>query len=288
MSTPQADAAERVRSLGRDILPALAGSQALYAALQEREPYAGIEPVRDARYGPHDRHRLDVFRTTETTGLKPIFVFVHGGGFVGGDKKHPGSPYNDNVALWAARNGMIGANITYRLAPEFTYPAGSEDVAAAVVWLRENASTFGGDPDRVFVMGTSAGAVHVADFLAQPMFKAARRGVAGGIMLSGVYVFSGAPAPHNYMGPDPSVFAERSSLHGLLESPIPLLFAIGEFEPMMFEQQAELVIHAWTVRHGRWPNFIRLMGHNHLTATLHLNTDDAYLGEQLQVFMERC
>jgi len=288
MSTPHADAAERVRSLGRDILPALAGSQALYAPRQEREPYAGMEVVRDARYGPNDRHRLDIFRTPEAAGLKPIFVFVHGGGFVAGDKKHPGSPFNDNVALWAARGGMIGVNVTYRLAPEFGYPAGSEDVAAAVVWLRQNAASFGGDPDRVFVMGTSAGAVHVADFLAQPMFEAARQGVAGGIMLSGVYVFTGAQAPHAYLGPDDSVFAERSSLHGLLESPIPLLFAIGEFEPMMFEQQAGLVIHAWTVRHGRWPNFVRLMGHNHLTATLHLNTDDRYLGEQLKVFMGRC
>ena len=288
MPAPFADDADRVRSLGRDILAALPGSREIYLDRQEREPYADVEVTRDAAYGPHERHRLDVFRTAEAASPKPIFVFVHGGGFVGGDKRHPGSPYNDNVALWAARNGMIGINITYRLAPEFTYPAGSEDLASAAEWVRENASTFGGDPGRIFVMGTSAGAVHVANFLAQPMFAAARDGVAGGIMLSGVYVFAGAPAPHAYMGPDDSVFAERSSLPGLLESPIPLLFGIAEFEPMMFEQQAGLVIQAWTVRHGRWPNLVRLMGHNHLTATLHLNTDDDDLGRQMQIFMSRC
>ena len=288
MSTPFAGDADRVRSLGRDILAALEGSRVIYLDRQEREPYAGVEVIRDAAYGPNERHRLDVFRTPEAAGPKPIFVFVHGGGFVGGDKRHPGSPFNDNVALWAARRGMVGVNITYRLAPAFGYPAGSEDLASAVVWARENAASFGGDPERVFVMGTSAGAVHVADFLAQPMFKDARTGVAGGIMLSGVYVFVGAAAPHPYLGADEKVFAERSSLSGLLESPIPLLFGIAEFEPMMFEQQAELVIHAWMVRHGRWPNLIRMMGHNHLTATLHLNTDDDYLGRQMQVFMGRC
>ena len=288
MSTPFADDADRVRKLGRDILAALDGSRALYLDRQEREPYAGVEVIRDAAYGPNERHRLDVFRTTEAASPKPIFVFVHGGGFVGGDNRHPGSPFNDNVALWAARGGMVGVNITYRLAPAFGYPAGSEDLAAAVVWVRENAPAIGGDPDRVFVMGTSAGAVHVADFLAQPMFEGARKGVAGGIMLSGVYVFTGAPAPHPYMGADPSIFPARSSLSGLVESPVPLLFGIAEFEPMMFEQQAELLIHAWTVRHGHWPNLVRLMGHNHLTATLHLNTGDDYLGRQMKTFMSRC
>ncbi len=157
-----------------------------------------------------------------------------------------------------------------------------------MIWVRENAASFGGDAERIFVMGTSAGAVHVADFLAHPMFESAREGVAGGIMLSGVYVFTGAPAPHPYLGADASVFPARSSLPGLLESPIPLLFGIAEFEPMMFEQQAELVIHAWLVRHGHWPNLIRMMGHNHLTATLHLNSDDDYLGRQMRTFMSRC
>ena len=288
MSTSLIDTAEQVRALGRDILAALPGSRAIYLEQQEREPYAGVEVTRDASYGPHERHRLDIFRTSSGEAKRPIFVFVHGGGFVGGDKRHPGSPFNDNVALWAARQGLIGVNITYRLAPEFPYPAGSEDLAAAVVWLRAHASEFGGDPDRIFVLGTSAGAVHVASFLAQPMFEAARQGVRGAILLSGVYVVVGASAPHPYFGDDASKFPDMSSLHGLLESPIPLLFGIGEFEPFMFEQQAELVIHAWTARRGRWPNFVRLMGHNHLTATLHLNTADDYLGRQMLTFMGRC
>jgi triacylglycerol lipase len=291
MSKSFAETSDKIRQLGREIMPAIQGSQAIYADRHEREPYQGIEVTRDVRYGPHERNRLDVFRTSDGGVGKPVFVFVHGGGFVGGDKRHEGTPYNDNVALWAARHGMVGANVTYRLAPEFKYPSGSEDLASAVTRLRDHAAEFGGDPNRIFVLGTSAGAVHVAVFLAQSMFEAARKGVKGGMLLSGVYQ-NGVPPEDSpasaYYGPDGSKHPGMSSLPGLLDSPIPLLFAIAEFEPAMFEEQAQIVVDAWMKRHGHWPNFVRMAGHNHLTATLHLNTDDDLLGRQLQAFMARC
>jgi acetyl esterase/lipase len=289
MSTPSIETVERIRALGREILPAVPGSQAVYAGEHETEPYAGIEVIRDARYGAHERHRLDVFSAAGGAAKRPIFVFVHGGGFVMGDKHMPGSPYLDNIALWAARHGFIGINITYRLAPEFKFPSGAEDLAAAVRWARQNAASFGGDADRIFVMGTSAGAVHVADFIAHDRFAGDRAGVKGAIFLSGVYDLTLASAPPNeaYYGDDPSKAAEMSSLPGLLESPIPLQFVVTEFDPQMFEDQALKVLEAWTKRRGQWPDFIRLMGHNHLTSTFHLNTKDDYLGAQMLAFMAR-
>jgi len=287
MSTPSIETADKVRALGREILPAVPGSQAIYAGQHEQEPYAGISLTRDARYGPHERNRLDVFAAEDAAGKRPIFVFVHGGGFVMGDKHQPGSPYLDNIALWAARHGMVGINITYRLAPEFKFPSGAEDLAAAVTWAREHASDFGGDPDRIFVMGTSAGAVHVADFIAHPQFAAARAGVKGAILLSGVYdlTLSSAPPNEAYYGDDRSNAAAMSSLPGLLASLVRLQFVVTEYDPVMFERQAQRVLEAWSERHGQWPDFIRLMGHNHLTSTFHLNTDDDYLGVQMLRFM---
>ena len=281
---------EAIRGLGREILPAIQGSQAIYADQQEREPYDGVQVVRDAKYGPHERHRLDVFEGQDGLRGKPVLIFVHGGGFVGGDKRTPGSPYNDNVALWAVRNGMVGVNITYRLAPEFRFPSGSEDLASAVAWVRANAQEFGGDPDRIFILGTSAGAVHVANFVAHRQFDSARAGVKGVILLSGVYDLpsvAGDAMNTAYYGEDPGVYAAASSLPGLVESPIPILFVLTEFDPEMFERQALKVIEAWTARHGRWPDFLRLMGHNHLTSTLHMNTADDYLGSQILAFMAR-
>jgi triacylglycerol lipase len=282
--------AEAVRKLGREILPAVPGSAALYAARHETEPYAGVDVRRDERYGEHERHRLDVFTPQQRPGALPAFVFVHGGGFVGGDKRTPGSPYLDNIALWAARHGMVGVNITYRLAPEFTFPSGSQDLAAAVRWVREHAGEIGADPARIFVMGTSAGAVHVANFIAHAQFAGDRQGVAGAIMLSGAYDLESLAADgmaRSYFGEDASRYPAMSPLSGLLASPIPLMFVLTEHDPPMFEQQALRLVQAWFERHGRWPELVRLMAHNHLTSTFHLNTDDEVLGDQMLDFIAR-
>jgi triacylglycerol lipase len=290
MSTPSIETAEKVRAMGREILPAVMPSQAIYAGQHETEPYAGVSVTRDARYGPHERNRLDVFAAAGATGKQPILIFVHGGGFVMGDKRATDtSPYLDNVGLWAARHGLVGINITYRLAPEFKFPSGAEDLAAAVAWARAHAAGFGGDPDRVFVMGTSAGAVHVADFIAQPQFSAAHAGVKGAVLLSGIYdiTWGGAPPAPAYYGEDASRWESMSSLPGLVESPIPLMFLLAEFDPEPFERQALRVLDLWSKRYGSWPFFVRLMGHNHLTETFHLNTADDYLGTQLLTFMGR-
>ena len=290
MSTASIETAQKIKAIGREILPAVMPSQAIYAGQHETEPYAGVRVTRDAQYGPHERNRLDVFAAEGATGKRPIFIFVHGGGFVMGDKRsHPDSPYLDNVALWAARHGLVGINITYRLAPEFKFPSGAGDLGAAVAWSREHAAEFGGDPERIFVMGTSAGAVHVADFLAQPQFAEAHAGVKGAILLSGIYdtTHGGAPPAPAYYGEDASKHAAMSSLPGLIESPIPILFVLTEFDPEPFERQMLKVLQSWTERHGAWPPFVRLMGHNHLTSTFHLNTQDDYLGAQMLAFMAR-
>jgi triacylglycerol lipase len=124
--------ARRVSGLGRESSPeALAASQEIYTPFHEPEPYRDVLVERDLAYGSHARNRLDVYRSDTAADPAPALLFVHGGGFVSGDKKRPGTPYQDNVALWAVRHGLVGVNMTYRLAPEHRWPAGAEDVAAA-------------------------------------------------------------------------------------------------------------------------------------------------------------
>ena len=55
---------------------------------------------------------------------RPVLIYVHGGAFTAGNKRAPGSPFYDNIALFAARSGFVGVNITYRLAPQHQWPAG--------------------------------------------------------------------------------------------------------------------------------------------------------------------
>jgi triacylglycerol lipase len=152
-----------------------------------------------------------------------VLVFVHGGAFVGGNRRTgPGSPFYDNVMLWAVQHGMVGVNMTYRLAPQNPWPAGPEDIGLALRWVQRNIEARGGDPARVFLLGHSAGASHVAAYVAKPELpgSGALR-LAGAMLLSGVYritpdLVAQMPTYAGYFGPDAGKYAERSSLDGLL------------------------------------------------------------------------
>jgi acetyl esterase/lipase len=105
------------------------------------------------RGGPQGRSLfLSLYARTDPSERRPMVVFVHGGGWAGGD---PWTHIRHAHAL--AAQGFVTATITYRLAAEAVWPASIEDVTTAVQWLKQHAATFGGDPGRVAVAGGSAG-----------------------------------------------------------------------------------------------------------------------------------
>jgi acetyl esterase/lipase len=278
--------AARVAELGTEVTPeALRGSMAIYAPFHEQEPYRDVRVARDVAYGPHARQRVDVFSPVAPGGGRPVLAFFHGGGFVAGDKRRAGTPYNDNVALWAVRRGMVGVNATYRLAPDFQWPSGARDVAAVLGWLRANVAAHGGDPDRIHLVGTSAGAVHVASHIALE----GGAGAAGAILLSGAYDLTTFDRERTrvYFGDDPARYAERSPLRALVDEPVPALYVLAEHDPPAAQRQALTLVSAYWERHGRWPRFLRLFGHNHFTVTAHLNTPDDVLGREIERFVDR-
>jgi acetyl esterase/lipase len=280
---------ETIHRLAREFsMPAITEAFGLYAPDHTSDAPDDVRVARDLSYGAHERHRLDIFNTGEATAeRKPVFVFVHGGGFVGGDKSNPGTPYNDNIPRWAASAGMVGVNITYRLAPDHPWPAGSEDVAAAIDWIIREIGAHGGDPGRIILSGTSAGGAHVAGYLADPRFGAEQK-IAGAILLSGIYdmeTFDRAEMALAYFGRDESRYPAMSTTKALVETKVPVLVTLAEHDPIEFERQALDFVNAFWERHGHWPNFIRVMGHNHFTTTLHMNTADACLGESILQFV---
>jgi hypothetical protein len=174
----------------REIGPRIEGQRttALYAPLHPKEPYQNVSVTRDVKYGPHERHALDVFVSSQKGSGKPVVVFVHGGGFSRGAKSAPGSPFYDNVGLWAASKGFVGVTINYRLAPEFQFPSGIEDLTRVIAWLKSNIGSYGGDPAKIFLWGHSAGAAHTADYIASAANTGKSPGIAGAILTSGFYV----------------------------------------------------------------------------------------------------
>jgi acetyl esterase/lipase len=282
--------ASKIRALGDQIVPAaIEGTAKLYAPFHEVEPYRDVKVSRDQAYGSDPRHLLDVFEPHTTGSPRPVLLFVHGGGFVAGDKSRPGSPYQDNVALWAVRHGMVGVNMTYRLAPQHPWPAGAMDVGAAVAWIRTHIGAHGGDPARIFLMGTSAGAAHAAAYAVNARFHAGDdAAIAGLILLSGLYDMVAAPTTElkiAYFGLDEANYAAGSTLHGLAHSKLPLLLVLTEMDPREFQQQTLVLLGEYLKHHGRLPFFVHMTGHNHLSSTMHLNSADAYLGERIQDFV---
>jgi acetyl esterase/lipase len=94
-------------------------------------------------------------------GPFPAAVYVHGGGWTGGDKAN-GEGISDAIEL--VGRGYIVTSVNYRLAPQYKFPAQIEDVKCAIRHLRANAAAYHLDPNRIGVWGTSAGA-HLASLL---------------------------------------------------------------------------------------------------------------------------
>lgn len=93
---------------------------------------------------------LDIAYHKKTTPPRPAIVHIHGGGWRNGSK-------SSRSALTYAQMGYVGVSINYRLSGDAPFPAGVHDCKAAIRWLRANAAKYGVDPDRIGVIGGSAG-----------------------------------------------------------------------------------------------------------------------------------
>ena len=282
------DIAQKLAQFGRVINPEATAK--LYTPLQPKEPYFGFRIERDLRYGSSELNLLDVFMPQNVTSGRPVLIFVHGGGFVRGSKRQPNSPFYDNVMLWAVKNGFIGVNIDYRLAPEAHWPAGAQDVASAVQWVTKEITERGGDPSRIYLMGHSAGAFHVASYVAHPeFFKVKNGGVKGAIMLSALYDLTAGPLSDNartYYGNDASHYAGQSSLQGLSKTDIPVMAVSSEFDPPAFGHQLDLLKQATCKRSAGCARTVVLPQHNHMSEVYAINTDDTRLTDQILEFVK--
>jgi acetyl esterase/lipase len=261
-----------------------------YRPLLAAAPKAGVSVTSNIAYGSHPRQVLDVYRQGERTNA-PVVIFLHGGAFVRGDKDIDGEVYA-NVLYYFARHGFLGLNLEYRRAPEFQYPSGAQDIAAAVAWAQANARTHGGDPVRIFLIGHSAGGTHVGTYAYDPAAM-----TAGGPAVRGIVLLSSrlradalpgnpnAEAVRAYFGADESKYEQRSPLVHAASSPLPVFIAIAEYEnPYLDVYGAELFYRIAAAR-GRAPRFLRMPAHNHISIVAHINTEEDILGSEICEFL---
>jgi acetyl esterase/lipase len=170
------------------VLFALAGCRAsLFLAANIPSDFAHESRHLDLPYGDDARQRLDVY---SPLGLqdRPVVVFWYGGSWIEGNKRD----YRF-VAAPLVEHGFVVVIPDYRLYPEVTFPKFDEDGAAALRWVEEHISQYGGDPSRLVLMGHSAGG-HTAAFLAYnrallERFDVDPTRIKGLVGLSGTYAF---------------------------------------------------------------------------------------------------
>lgn len=170
-------------------------------------------PKETFHYGPHARHMLDVYRPSaeeNKTSSSPILLFLYGGGLVRGEKSLPfsnGLVYANVGHFFAERLGYTVVVPDYRLIEHGAqFPSGGQDVELQVGWISLNLAGHGSTPRDLFIMGNSAGGVHVSTFLLGPAFCDARQKAVeskgdGRVVLRGAILLS---VPFHFEQADPS------------------------------------------------------------------------------------
>lgn len=167
------------------------------------------------------RTSLDIYPIPNSPSA-PVVIYVHGGGWKNGDKSNvSGKPEYFN------RNGYLFVSLNYRLIPDVRYPENVQDVADGVAWVYNNIEQYGGDPEKMFLLGHSAGA-HLAGLVATDADYLTNAGESLGVLDGVVLLDSGAydiPLNISRSGPNsealyveafgnnPSVWADASPIN---------------------------------------------------------------------------
>lgn len=157
--------------------------------LDRATPEKGYRLIADKAYGAHPRQRLDVYLPTNGPGPWPVMVFFYGGSWREGDK-------NDYrfVGQALAERGVMVVMPDYRLYPDVRWQGVLDDSAAATAWALKQAPALGGDTQRFFVAGHSAGAWNAAMLALDARWLRARGHHPG--ELAG---FAGLAGPYNFL-----------------------------------------------------------------------------------------
>ncbi len=263
------------------LFPALAvvglvfsGGSPVQARPTDKPP--GITEKLDIPYASaSELEKLDVFAPPKARDC-PVVIFVHGGGWIIGDKNLLG--LYRSVGRFLARHGLVGVLINYQLSPAVKYPEHVKDVARAFAWTRRHIAEYGGDPNRIFLAGHSAGAHLVAllatdsSYLKDPKLKLTaqdRSAIRGVIAVSGVYRIPGPEEFREMIREMADALLEITGKNPVVTALLPVLIQAGGnlnlFE-MVFGDDKNVRAQASPINHVRkgLPPFLLLYGERDL------------------------
>jgi len=235
---------------------------------------------RDLSFGPHPRNILDFYHCERPS---PILLYVHGGGFVGGGKNINAKFYS-NLGKYFTDRGLATALMNYRLAPEFVWPQAAEDIAKAVDWLQEKRA----QDQRIYIIGQSAGACHLATYLTGEDFHAhAAKHISGAVLMSGFYDARGSMSPgaRSYFGDNSLQCEERSPILATHRIKTPVLLTLAQYDPAGMAQQTLALASQLTQTQQTSPPLVWLKDHNHVSTVLSIGSPQNDVGELITRFI---
>lgn len=198
-----------------------------------------VERVERQIIGPHDAQKIAIYRQKGSGETLPVFLFVHGGAWRDGDP----DDYSF-VARGLAPEGFVVVLAGYRLGEEGRYPAMVEDTADAIAWTRSNIAKYGGDPDRLYLSGHSAGAYNVVQVALDRRWLDAR-GVPDD-SIDGVIGFSG---PYDFFPFDKASSKAAFETVGATRDSQPVAHVRADAPPMLLVQgEADTVVRPRNTR----------------------------------------
>lgn len=229
-----------------------------------------VEAIRDLPYAGDDlaKHKLDIFRQKAASPKAPVFVFIHGGSWRNGDRSQYPALGNR-----FAKAGAIVVIPSYRLAPAHLHPAQAEDAAAALAWTVKNIAQYGGDPQRIYLGGHSAGGHLVALIALDPRYLAKHELepslLKGVIAMSGVYDVRNL---ENVFGKDPTQWPGASPQTYVHAKAPPFTVTYCQWDYATLPAQARQ-FHAALRRAGARSELVYVPAQNHISELINIVAD---------------
>ncbi len=203
----------------------------------------------DVPYGPDELQKLDIYQPKDKKpGGTTVLFDIHGGGWRGGSKNGRGWP-----AVAFTQKGLVYVTIDYPLAPRVRIDQIVDSVRQAFAWVHKHIAEYGGDPNRIYVAGHSAGGHLTASLLRDGwhgQYGVPADAIKGAVASSGVFDMEALVHAPRGFNDELKMTVEVARAHSPILHPpkriTPLIVTYGEAETDEFQYQSKAFAKAWT------------------------------------------